>query len=169
MPSQDNNSDNGLHAAAADLYGTNIQKNTPNQRELEAHVLLKSAKFLKDIQNDWDNTTPEVFEETLKYNRQIWMMFYDTALENSESDRPSDLRSNIINLANFVFKRELDIMGTPEKKKLDVLLISTVKLPQASWPTPPKNPPRTTMPVRTRTVQPPLQKMTARSLPLLKF
>jgi flagellar protein FlaF len=122
MPSQDNNTDQKSHAAAADLYGTSIQKNTPNQRELEAHVLLKSAKFLKDIQKDWDNTTPEMLEETLKYNRQIWMMFYDTALENTEGDRPNDLRSNIINLANFVFKRELDIMGTPEKNKLDVLI-----------------------------------------------
>jgi flagellar protein FlaF len=122
MPSQDNNSNQNLHAAAADLYGTNIQKNTPNQRELEAHVLLKSAKFLKDIQKDWDNLTPEILEETLKYNRQIWMMFYDTALENTEGDRPNDLRSNIINLANFVFKRELDIMGAPDKKKLDVLI-----------------------------------------------
>ena len=122
MPQQDNPYANNQHAAAADLYGNNIQKNTPDQRELEAHVLIKSAKFLKDIQNDWENTSPEVLEETLKYNRQIWMMFYDTALENTEGDRPNDLRSNIINLANFVFKREIDILSAPDKKKLDVLI-----------------------------------------------
>lgn len=121
MPSQDN-SNNKSHAAAADLYGTSIQKNTPDQRELEAHVLLKSSKFLNDIQKDWDNTTPEVLEETLKYNRQIWMMFYDTALENTEGTRPDDLRSNIINLANFVFKREIEILGAPEKEKLNILI-----------------------------------------------
>lgn len=110
------------HAQAASVYGESIQKNTPDQRELEAHVLLKSAKFLKDMQNDWDNITPEFLEETLKYNRQIWMMFYDTAIENPEGDRPNDIRSNIINLANFVFKREIEIMGTPEKGKIDVLI-----------------------------------------------
>ncbi len=121
MPSK-NNSDQDIHAAAADLYGNNVQKNTPDQRELEAHVLLKSAKFLNDIQKDWDNTTPEILEETLKYNRQIWMMFYDTAIENTEGDRPNDLRSNIINLANFVFKRELEILGVPSKEKLNVLI-----------------------------------------------
>ena len=110
------------HAAAADIYGSNVQKNTPDQRELEAHVLLKSAKFLTTLQDDWDNVTPEILEETLKYNRQIWMMFYDTALENTEGDRPNDLRSNIINLANFVFKRELDILGNPEKDKINVLI-----------------------------------------------
>lgn len=110
------------HAAAANLYGSNVQKNTPDQRELEAHVLIKSAKFMSTLQNDWDNVTPDILEETLKYNRQIWMMFYDTALENSEGDRPNDLRSNIINLANFVFKRELDIMSAPDKEKLNVLI-----------------------------------------------
>ena len=110
------------HATAADVYGSNVQKNTPDQRELEAHVLLKSTKFLTDIQNDWDNITPDILEETLKYNRQIWMMFYDTALENPEGNRPDDLRSNIINLANFVFKRELEIVSKPEKSKLDVLI-----------------------------------------------
>jgi flagellar protein FlaF len=110
------------HAAAADLYGTNVQKNTPDQRELEAHVLLKSAKFLTALQQDWSNVTPDILEDTLKYNRQIWLMFYDTALENTEGDRPNDLRSNIINLANFVFKREVDIMSAPAKEKLNVLI-----------------------------------------------
>lgn len=122
MPSQDKPSQPNSHAAAADLYGNNVQKNTPNQRELEAHVLIKSAKFLNDLQNDWDNVTPELLEETLKYNRQIWMMFYDTAIENTENNRPNDLRSNIINLANFVFKRELEVLSHPAKEKLNILI-----------------------------------------------
>lgn len=113
---------NNPYAAAASAYGDSAQKNTPDQRELEAHVLLKSAKFMRDLQNDWVNMVPEILEETLKYNRHIWMMFYDTALENPEGDRPNDLRSNIINLANFIFKREVDIMADPKKEKLDVLI-----------------------------------------------
>lgn len=119
MPQQPNNNP---YANAAGAYGTSVQKNTPDQRELEAHVLLKSARFLEELQKDWDNVTPQVLEETLKYNRQIWMLFFDTAMENPEGNRPNDLRSNIVNLANFVFKRELDIMSAPEKKKLDVLI-----------------------------------------------
>ena len=122
MPSQDNPPPEKSHATAAGVYGKNVQKNTPDQRELEAHVLLKSAKFLQDMQNDWDNITPEILEETLKYNRQIWMMFYDTALENPEGDRPNDIRSNIINLANYVFKREIEIMSHPSKEKLNILI-----------------------------------------------
>ncbi len=110
------------YSAAAGAYGDHAQKHTPDQRELEARVLLKSANFLHDLQKDWDNVSSEVLHETLKYNRQIWLMFYDTAMDNPEGNRPSDLRSNIINLANFIFKREMEIITRPEKGKLDVLI-----------------------------------------------
>ena len=113
---------NNPYAQAASAYGDHAQKNTPDQRELEGRVLLKAAKMIKDLQDDWDSMNTEILESTLKYNRQVWMVFYDTALENPEGDRPNDLRSNIINLANFIFKRELDIMAQPEKQKLDVLI-----------------------------------------------
>ena len=116
-----NNQDNP-HARAAGAYGDNAQKHTPDQRELEARVLLKSAKMMTDMQDNWEATNKELLNSTLQYNRQIWMMFYDTALENAEGKRPDDLRSNIINLANFVFKRELEVMADPAKEKLDVLI-----------------------------------------------
>ena len=113
---------NNPYASAAGAYGSNAQAHTGNQRELEAQILLKSAKYLQDLQNDWDNVSGEILEETLRYNRQIWMMFYDTALENPEGNRPNDLRSNIINLANFIFKREIEILGAPAKDKLTILI-----------------------------------------------
>lgn len=107
------------YAQAAGMYGDNAQKNTPDQRELEARVLLKSARMMKDLQTNWDSVNTEVIEATLKYNRQIWMMFYDTAVENTEGSRPNDLRSNIINLANFIFKREMDIMSASKDRTPD--------------------------------------------------
>ena len=113
---------NNPYAQAAGAYGDNAHKNEPDQRQLEGRILLKAAKMIKDLQDDWDNINPDILESTLRYNRQIWMVFYDTALENPDDDRPNDLRSNIINLANFIFKRELDVMAAPEKKKLDVLV-----------------------------------------------
>ena len=87
MPS---NPTNNPYAKAAGTYGDHAQKNTPDQRELEGLVLLKSARMIQDLQNNWDSKNGEVIEETLKYNRQIWMMFYATALENPEGDRPND-------------------------------------------------------------------------------
>lgn len=113
---------NNPYAKAAGAYGDNAQKHTPDQRELEGRVLLKAAKMIKDLQDNWDSTNGEVIEETLKYNRQIWMMFYDAAIENPEGNRPNDLRSNIINLANFIFKREVEILSDPKPDKFDVLI-----------------------------------------------
>ncbi len=119
MPQQQNNNP---YASAAGAYGNNVLRNTPDQRELEAHVLLKSARYLEELQKDWDNVNGEILEETLKYNRQIWMLFYDTAIEDQDETRTNSLRSNIVNLANFIFKRSIEIMAKPEKQKLDVLI-----------------------------------------------
>ncbi len=49
-------------------------------------------------------------------------MFYDTAVEDKSGDRPQDLRNNIFSLANFIFKREIEILAKPEAKKLDILI-----------------------------------------------
>lgn len=124
---QSNIPTNNPYAKAAGAYGDHAQKHTPDQRELEARVLLKSAKMLQDLKDGWENANYEIIEATLKYNRQIWMMFFDTASENRPGEeRPSDLRSNIINLANFIFKREMDILTDKDRKnhpqRLDVLI-----------------------------------------------
>ncbi len=117
-----NQQHNNPYASAAGVYGNNAQKNAADPRELEARVLLKSAQFMQDLQAGWDKVDTEVLSETLKYNRNIWMMFYDTAVENTEGNRPLDLRNNIYNLANFIFKREVEILAKPEKQKLDILI-----------------------------------------------
>lgn len=120
MPSS--KSQNNPYAQAAGAYGDHSQKHTPDQRELEARVLLKSAKMLQDLKDDWKNVDAELLDSTLRYNRQLWLIFYDTAVENPEEGRPDDLRSNIINLANFVFKRELEIIKDKDPEKLDILI-----------------------------------------------
>lgn len=113
---------NNPYAKASGAYDSNAQTNAGNQRELEARVLYKSNKKLQTLVNDWDNRPKGLLEETLTYNRQIWVLFYDTAIENKDGGRPNDLRSNIINLANFIFKRELEILADPKKEKLDILI-----------------------------------------------
>ncbi len=120
--SNKHNQPHNPYASAAGAYGGNAQKNATDPREMEARVLMKSAQFMVDLQSNWETMTTEILHETLKYNRDIWMMFYDTAVEDAEGARPKDLRNNIYSLANFVFKREIDILAKPEKKKLDILI-----------------------------------------------
>ena len=113
---------NNPYAQATSAYDTNAQVNAESQREVEARVLLKSNRMLQQLIDGWDERPADLLEEVLKYNRQIWMLFYDTAIENKEGERPNSLRSNIINLANFIFKREIDVLATPKKEKLEVLI-----------------------------------------------
>lgn len=110
------------YAAAAGAYDQHAQKHTPNQRETEARVLLKAAKAFQDIQKRWQDISREDLDECLKYNRQIWMMFVDTAIENDDGDRPAELRNNIANLGVFIFNHTLDILADPQPQKLDILV-----------------------------------------------
>ncbi len=121
---QNNSSSGGSnpYGAAASTYGTNAQKNSGDPRETEARVLLKAANMMQDLQKTWNPDDHERLDEVLKYNRQIWMIFFDTALENKDGDRPLDLRNNIVNLANFVFKRSIEVLSEPKPEKLDALI-----------------------------------------------
>ncbi len=110
------------YAKATSAYDNHAQAHTTDQRELEGRILLKSNRKIQALIDGWDDRSKDALEEALTYNRQIWLLFYDTALENKDGDRPNDLRSNIVNLANFIFKRELEITSNPRKEKLDILI-----------------------------------------------
>lgn len=110
------------YAKAAGTYGNHSQQHTNDPRELESRVLLKAAQNFVNLQNKWSEMTAEELDDTLAYNRQIWMMFVDTASADPSEERPRDLRSNIANLGTFIFKHSLDIIAAPKKEKLDVLI-----------------------------------------------
>ncbi|MEM7680161.1 MAG: flagellar biosynthesis regulator FlaF [Pseudomonadota bacterium] len=115
---------NNPHEQVAGAYGDNAVKNTPDQRELEARALLKAAKMISDLQMNWDQVDQTSLEETLKYNRKIWVLFYETATQSVEEGRPNSLKASIINLATFIFKRETEILSDPNRQpeKLDTLI-----------------------------------------------
>lgn len=121
MPQKTGNPQNP-YSAAAGAYATHAQAHTPDQRELEARVLLKSAQKIQDLRDNWDRMTPESLDDILRYNRQIWLMFVDTAVEDDNPERPIELRNNIANLGVFIFKRTLEILSEPQKEKLSILI-----------------------------------------------
>lgn len=110
------------YGKASGSYGSLAIKHA-DKRDVEAQALLKAAKKLQDLQTGWDKRSGNSVEETLKYNRQLWVIFYDNAVsENSAGKSPSALRTNIINLAGFVFKRSIDILAEPDREKLSILI-----------------------------------------------
>jgi flagellar protein FlaF len=122
MPSHNSTPPQNPYQSAAATYGDHSQKHTPDQRELEARVLIKSANMMQELQQHWDPDNIEKINEILTFNRQIWMLFFDTALENKDGNRPNDLRSNIVNLASFIFKRTVEILSDPAPGKFDILI-----------------------------------------------
>lgn len=113
---------NNPYAKAAGAYDQNARSHTPDQRELEARVLLKAVGKMQTLQENWEQMTAEELDDVLTYNRQIWLMFVDTAIEDSDPERSVGLRNNIANLGLFIFKHILDILARPKKEKLDILI-----------------------------------------------
>ena len=95
-------------------------------RATEAKALLKAARMLQDLQTSWVDRTPKKIEDTLRYNRQIWVLFYDNAVTQNDAagapPRAKGLATNVVNLANFIFKRSMEIMAAPEPEKLNILI-----------------------------------------------
>lgn len=114
------------NANAAATYDNSAKNTTDDQRTLEARALLKSNRQLKALQESLASDPKSVraaqIDEVLTANRKLWTLFYDAALENDGGNRPNDLRSNIINLSNFIFKRTVDILAAPSKEKIDILI-----------------------------------------------
>lgn len=113
-------SKNNPYSQAAGVYGKQKQE-TPDQREMESDLLIKAAGELRKLHDHWDDATPEDINTILTYNRKLWTVFFDSAVENPD-DRPKALRENIISLCNFIFKRTINILAEPEKEKLLVLI-----------------------------------------------
>lgn len=117
------NNKNNPYAQAAGVYGQKAREGV-DQRELEAQLLLKAANEIQNLHDKWDDATVEDIDNVMSYNRKLWMVFFDTAVENPDpsEDRPLDLRNNIVNLCNFIFKRSIDVLADPRKEKLKVLI-----------------------------------------------
>jgi flagellar protein FlaF len=118
-----NNPPNNPYAKASRQYDTSAKNTTANPREIEARALLRSNKQMQALQAKWDSgITAEELTEVLTFNRQIWMMFVDTAIENTGDGHSIELRNNIANLGAFIFKHTIDVLASPKKEKLDILI-----------------------------------------------
>jgi flagellar biosynthesis activator protein FlaF len=103
----------------AQAYAKTAQQ-TLQGRDLEAHVLLKSAARLQGIRDNWDERKGEL-EEALLANRKIWTIFV-SGMSDEQCQLPSTLRANMINLGMFVFNRAIQMTIDPKPEQLSVLI-----------------------------------------------
>jgi|GEM_PF-105651 flagellar protein FlaF len=115
---------NPYHNASNAYSSTTKTAGLNDPRSLEAHALLNAASKLDAIRSRMRNEETIPLEELstdLDYNRKLWAVFADSA-GDGDHELPLEIKNNIANLAMFMFKRTVEIMGDPEPGKFDVMI-----------------------------------------------
>jgi flagellar protein FlaF len=107
-----------MHESAAAYART--AKTTLSGRDLEAQLLLRSAAKLTAIQEGWPATAGDL-DPALIFNRKLWTVFA-TSATRPEYALPLQLKTNIANLAVFIFNRQFEIERAPGPEKLGTLI-----------------------------------------------
>lgn len=108
-----------MQTSAAAAYGRMTQA-TVQPRDLEAHLLMKSATQLQTIHDNWDDLK-DTLNDALFYNRRLWSVFLD-AVTAEDSPLPKPIAQNVANLGFFVFNHTLKIQVRPDAEKLRSLI-----------------------------------------------
>jgi flagellar protein FlaF len=106
-----------MYKNAYAAYGA-VQKNTETGSTADAAVLEKSALQMQlAIRGEFD------WAEAIRFNQKIWTVIQSAMLEDN-CPMPSDVRSNIINLSNYIDKRTFEILadGGSSPSKMDILI-----------------------------------------------
>ncbi|MCE9508527.1 MAG: flagellar biosynthesis regulator FlaF [Alphaproteobacteria bacterium] len=115
-------SSNNPHTKAATAYGTTAS--ATSTRALEGQVLLKAALKLEDLAKRLragETVSRGEIGETLDYNQKLWQLFVDT-MKDPKHLLPPEIKSNVMSLALFIFKRSHEILINTAPEKFQVLV-----------------------------------------------
>jgi len=107
---------------AANAYAKTAQAAPTSPRELEAHVLIKSAARLQAIKDQWETKKDEL-DAALVINRKIWTILV-SAVTDEASPLPLEIKRNILGLGLFIFNHTIALTAQhdPDPAKLQVLI-----------------------------------------------
>ena len=95
---------------------------TSSGREIEADALTRCALKLNECIVMWDHPDDNMqLSDALKLNQRVWAIL-QTEVANDDCQLPSEVRVNILRLAAFINKHTFDILITPAKEKLNILV-----------------------------------------------
>ena len=106
-------------SSAAATYARN-SKTTASRREIEAQALLKAARQLQDVVENWRGPDSRLTSAIL-FNRKLWSIFMTDAISDDNPLAP-DIRQNIANIGIFVMNQTLSLQANPEASKLNSLI-----------------------------------------------
>ena len=110
-----------MYSSSLQTYES-VNKTTMSGREVEAAVLTKAARKLKDCQDNWDaDDRDEKLQEALKFNQLVWSIFQG---ELDKEDNPLDrqLRADLLKLSAFVDRRIFETMADASPEKLTIVI-----------------------------------------------
>jgi len=91
-------------------------------RGIEAAVLTKAARKLRDCRDNWRiDDDDRKLEEALKYNQRIWSVF-QVELARDDHPLPKQLRSDILKLSAFIDRRIFETLAFPSPDKLNIVI-----------------------------------------------
>lgn len=110
-----------MYQAALKTYDS-VNKSTMSGRDVEAEVLAKAARKLKECQDNWtENGHGAKLAAALKYNQRVWTIF-QVELAKPENRLPPSLKVDLLRLSAFIDKRTLDTLAYPAPEKLTILI-----------------------------------------------
>ena len=110
-----------MYSSPLQAYDT-VNKKTMSGREIEAAVLTRAARKLKDCQESWDaDNRDEKLSEALKFNQLVWSIFQG---ELKKEDNPLNrkLRADLLRLSAFVDRRIFETIADPSPEKLNIVI-----------------------------------------------
>ncbi|MFK7866378.1 MAG: flagellar biosynthesis regulator FlaF, partial [Alphaproteobacteria bacterium] len=81
-------------------------------------ALVELARRLDNAKKDQDGSK---IKEIVRLNWRVWTII-QSAMLDPQTEVPINVRSNLVNLSNFIDKRSVDILGAPDPLKLEVLI-----------------------------------------------
>jgi flagellar protein FlaF len=104
---------------AAQAYARTAQ-NTASPRDIEAQALLKAARQLQDVMDNWSKTDSGLVPALL-FNRKLWSIFVSDAINESNPEVRAT-RESIANIGIFVMTQCAALQIKPEIECLKTLI-----------------------------------------------
>lgn len=99
-----------------------VSQATMPGREVEAAVLTKAARKLRECRDNWNAPNrEEKLEEALKFNQRIWSIFQGE-LSREDHELPRKIRLDILRLAAFIDRRIFETLAQPSPDKLKIVI-----------------------------------------------
>ncbi len=92
---------------------------TDKAQNVEAWALLELARRLEGLKKT--PTDKKEIMRIVRMNWQVWTIF-QSALLDPDNPLPIEIRSNLLNLANFIDRRSVDVLAMPSIEKIDILV-----------------------------------------------